>query len=238
MKAEIPYTQHRTLPLPKETLMPDFISLPFSPISDSEQARRATEFFEQCNKRRTVREFSEKLVPRDLIETLLKTAGTAPSGANKQPWRFVVVTDRELKKKIRIAAEKEEKDSYEKRMPDEWLQDLKALGTDWHKDFLEVAPVLIAVFSINYERDAGNIHKNYYVKESVGIAIGFLLAAVHHAGLVALTHTPSPMNFLQDILQRPENEKPFLLIPIGYQKKGTMVPDIRRKTPEEIILWR
>lgn len=218
--------------------MPDFIPLPYSPISESEQIHRAKSFFEECNTRRSVREFSDRPISRELIETLIRTAGTAPSGANRQPWRFVIVTDRELKRKIRIAAEREEKESYEKRMPDQWLDDLKVLGTDWHKDFLEIAPALIVVFSINYEQDGAGIHKNYYVKESMGIAVGFLLAAIHRAGLVALTHTPSPMNFLQDILQIPENEKPFLLIPIGFQKEETMVPDIRRKDVAEIMQWR
>jgi len=218
--------------------MPEFIPFQYSPISDSEQQKRALAFFEQCRRRRTVREFSGKPVSRELLETLIMTAGTAPSGANRQPWKFVVVTDAQLKRKIREAAEKEEKESYEQRMTDQWLDDLKVLGTDWHKEFLEVAPALIAVFSVNYELEEEGIHKNYYVKESVGIAVGFLLASIHNAGLVALTHTPSPMNFLQDILGRPENEKPFLLLPVGYPKEGAVVPNIQRKNAEEIILWR
>jgi len=218
--------------------MPEFIPLQYSPLSEEEQQRRATAFFEQCQRRRTVRDFSNKPVSRKLIETLIMTAGTAPSGANRQPWKFVVVTDAALKKRIREAAEKEEKESYEQRMTDQWLQDLKVLGTDWHKEFLESAPALIVVFSSNYELENGGIHKNYYVKESVGIAVGFLLAAIHNAGLAALTHTPSPMNFLQEILERPENEKPFLLVPIGYPMKGALVPDIGRKKLNEIALWR
>ena len=214
--------------------------IPFSPagFSEEEQVRRSGEFYDLFQKRRTVREFDEKRVPRAVLESILKTAGSAPSGANRQPWKFVVVTDMELKKKIRLAAEKEEKESYENRMSDQWLKDLEVLGTDWHKEFLETAPVLIAVFAVNYEQEGEGIHKNYYVKESTGIAVGFLLAAVHNAGLVALTHTPSPMNFLQELLQRPENEKPYLLIPIGYPRKGTLVPDIQRKPLDEIVDWR
>lgn len=148
------------------------------------------------------------------------------------------MTDPVVKREIRIAAEKEEKESYEHRMPQEWLDDLAALGTDWHKEFLETAPALIVVFSIDYEKVGEKTHKNYYVKESVGLATGFLLAAIHHAGLVSLTHTPSPMNFLQKILDRPVNEKPFLLIPIGYAVENVQVPDIQRKPLEEILLWK
>lgn len=218
--------------------MPEFIPLPYTVFSEPEQKQRARTFFEQCQRRRTVRDFSSRQVSRELLETLMMTAGTAPSGANRQPWRFIVVTDPLLKKRIREAAEKEEKESYEERMSDQWLEDLKVLGTDWRKEFLEIAPALIVVFASNYEFEAGAIHKNYYVKESVGIAVGFLLAAIHNAGLVALTHTPSPMNFLQEILERPENEKPFLLIPIGYPKDGALVPNIHRKKLDEIVLWR
>jgi nitroreductase len=168
---------------------------------------------------------------------LVRTAGTAPSGANKQPWRFVIVTDPELKRKIRVAAEREEKESYEHRMPEEWLEDLAALGTDWHKEFLEIAPALIAVFSIEYDIDGEKTRKNYYVKESVGLAVGFLLAAIHNAGLVSLTHTPSPMHFLQSILNRPANERPFVLIPVGYPAENVKVPNIRRKQLEQISVW-
>lgn len=218
--------------------MPDFIPYDFEPLSETEQLKRARAFFEQCSKRRTIREYSDKPVSRELLETLIRTAGTAPSGANKQPWRFVVVTDPKLKHEIRVAAEKEERESYESRMPQEWLDDLAALGTNWHKEFLEVAPALIVVFAVSYEKDGGRLRKNYYVKESVGIAVGFLLAGIHNAGLVSLTHTPSPMDFLQRILERPENEKPYLLIPVGYPKEGAMVPDIHRKVLEEISLWR
>jgi nitroreductase len=218
--------------------MPDFTPFAYSPLSVEEQLKRARDFFEFCNRRRSIREFSSRPVPRELLEVILKTAGTAPSGANKQPWRFVVVRDPALKREIRVAAEAEEKESYEHRMPQEWLDDLAMLGTDWHKEFLEIAPALIVLFSINYTMDGDRIRKNYYVKESVGIAAGFLLAAIHNAGLVALTHTPSPMDFLQRILNRPENEKPFLLIPVGYPKEGTKVPDIKRKQLEEFVIWR
>ncbi len=218
--------------------MPEFIPLTYTPSSPEEQLQRARQFFEQCQRRRTVREFSDKPVSRQLLELLINTAGTAPSGANRQPWQFVVVTDPKLKHQIRIEAEKEERENYERRMPQEWLDDLAVLGTDWHKEFLEIAPALIVVFAINYDLEGERIHKNYYVKESVGIAVGFLLAAIHNAGLVSLTHTPSPMDFLQRILERPENEKPYLLIPVGHPKEGATVPNIRRKPLEEILLWR
>jgi nitroreductase len=177
-------------------------------------------------------------VEKALLEVILRTAGTAPSGANKQPWRFVVVTDPEIKKQIRIAAEKEEKESYERRMPREWLDDLAALGTDWHKEFLEVAPALIVVFSLEYEQAEGKTKKNYYVKESVGLAAGLLLTAIHNAGLVSLTHTPSPMDFLRKIIGRPSNERPFLLIPVGYPAEKVTVPDITRKPLDQFVEWR
>ena len=218
--------------------MPHFIPYHALTFLPEEQINRAQTFYDLYNCRRTVREFSSKPVPNDLLETLVRTAGTAPSGANKQPWRFVVVTDPHVKREIRLAAEKEEKESYEHRMPQEWLDDLAALGTDWHKEFLEIAPALIVVFSIDYEKEGEKILNNYYVKESVGLAVGFLLAAIHNAGLVSLTHTPSPMNFLQKILERPVNEKPFLLIPVGYPAENVRVPDIHRKPLEEILLWR
>jgi len=210
-------------------------SIEFSP---DEQLRRAHDFFHLLNRRRTVRRFSSKPVSKELLELLIQTAGTAPSGANKQPWRFVIVTDKALKRKIRIAAEKEEKQNYEQRMSQEWLDDLAVLGTDWRKDFLEVAPALIAVFSVEYDQDGERTRKNYYVKESVGLAVGFLVAAIHNAGLVSLTHTPSPMHFLQEILDRPPNERPFILIPVGYPAKDVTVPDIRRKELEQISVWR
>lgn len=185
-----------------------------------------------------MREFSSEPLPDQLLELLIATASTAPSGANKQPWTFVAVRDPETKSQIRKAAEKEEKVNYERRFTDEWLQDLFPLGTDWRKPFLEEAPCLIAVFRQDYGLKGGKQTKHYYVNESVGIAVGFLLAAVHHAGLISLTHTPSPMGFLQEILGRPKNEKPFLLIPIGYPKKAATVPDIQRKSLSEILIYK
>ena len=218
--------------------MPNFI--PYAPVifSEQEQLDRASSFFEFFDKRRSIREFSDRPVSREVIELLLRTANSAPSGANRQPWQFVVVTDPQLKREIRLAAEAEERESYERRMPQEWLNDLAVLGTDWHKPFLEIAPVLIVVFSVSYTKEDERIHKNYYVKESVGIASGFLLAAIHNAGLVSLTHTPSPMDFLQKILDRPDNEKPFLLIPVGYPKEDAQVPDLHRKEFDEYVMWR
>jgi iodotyrosine deiodinase len=216
---------------------PTLIPYDYPKLSSDEQLRRAREFFELCNRRRTVRHFSPKPVPRDVLELLIRTAGTAPSGANKQPWRFIIVTDAELKRKIRMAAEKEEKKNYEHRMSQEWLDDLAVLGTDWHKEFLEVAPALIAVFSVEYEKEGERVRKNYYVNESVGLAVGFLIAAIHNAGLVSLTHTPSPMHFLQEILNRPSNERPFVLIPVGYPAEGVMVPNIQRKQLGQISVW-
>ena len=218
--------------------MPKFIPYSFAPLSEEEQVKRAEAFASLCRKRRSIREFSDKPVSRELVQLLIQTAGSAPSGANKQPWRFVVITEPKLKHKIRLAAEKEEKENYEHRMSQEWLEDLAPLGTDWHKEFLETAPVLIVVFGLNYDEEEDTARKNYYVKESVGIAVGFLLAAIHNAGLVALTHTPSPMDFLQKILGRPASEKAFVLIPVGYPKEGAVVPDISRKKLEEIMIWR
>lgn len=218
--------------------MPKFIPYDALRFPPEEMLARAEEFRALCDRRRTVREFSPAPVSRELIDTILRTAGTAPSGANKQPWRFVAVTDPAIKKEIRTAAEKEERESYEHRMPREWLDDLAALGTDWHKEFLETAPVLIVVFSVEYEKRGEAVRKHYYVKESVGLAAGFLLAAIHNAGLVSLTHTPSPMDFLRTILRRPSNERPFLLIPVGHPAEGVTVPDISRKPPEQFIEWR
>ncbi len=211
------------------------IPLQFTNYSPDEQLHRAMQFFDLCNRRRTVREFSDKSVSRELIDMLIRTAGTAPSGANKQPWKFVVVEDRELKRQIRFAAEAEEKESYKHRMPQSWLDDLAELGTDWQKEFLEVAPYLIVVFREKYRLEGGIQKKNYYVDESVGIACGFLLAAIHNAGLASLTHTPSPMNFLSEILKRPPNEAPYLVIPVGYPKEDATVPDIKRKPLHEIL---
>ncbi len=207
----------------------------FVKYPEDEMLSRAESFYELMTKRRTVRAFSTENVNQRLIELAIKTAGTAPSGANKQPWRFVVVKSPEVKKEIRVAAEKEEKDNYEGRMPESWLKDLEQFGTDWHKDFLEIAPYLIVVFKIDYDLEDEKIKKNYYVNDSVGIATGMLLTALHNMGLYALTHTPSPMNFLREILDRPKNEKPFLLIPVGYPAEGCEVPVIEKKKLEEIM---
>lgn len=204
--------------------------------SNKEMLERSKTFYQFLQKRRSVRMFSSDPIPEEVIHNILMSASTAPSGANKQPWTFCIVTDSELKHAIRLAAEKEEKESYERRMPADWLEDLAPLGTDWHKEFLETVPLLIVVFKRNYEMIDGRKRNNYYVSESVGLACGILLAAIHHAGLVALTHTPSPMNFLKQILKRPENESPFLLIPVGKPHPETVVPDIQRKSLNQIAV--
>ena len=205
--------------------------------SDAEMLIRSKTFYEWLDTRRTVRDFSDQPIPKEVIENILLAASTAPSGAHKQPWTFCVVTNPDLKKQIRAAAEKEEYDSYNGRMTEEWLEDLAPLGTNWEKPFLEIAPALIIIFKRAYEFVDGKKKNNYYVTESVGLATGFLLTAIHNAGLVALTHTPSPMNFLSKVLGRPENERPFLLIPVGYLAKNTQVPDLKRKTPEQIDVF-
>ena len=205
---------------------------------EEEVVSRSQEFFKWLDKRRSVREFSDKHIPAEVIKNIIKAASTAPSGAHKQPWTFAVVSNPDLKKKIREAAEKEEYESYNNRMSEEWLEDLKPLQTDWKKPFLEIAPYLIIVFKKAYELDEkGNKHNNYYVNESVGLASGFLLAAIHHAGLVALTHTPSPMNFLTKLLDRPPNERPVLLIPVGYPAEETYVPKLERKALEQVAVF-
>ena len=207
-------------------------------LTNKDMLHRSKSFCDFMDTRRSVREFSNRAVPREIIENLIKTASTAPSGAHKQPWTFCVVSDPGVKKQIRVAAEEEELESYESRMSSDWLEDLKPLGTDWHKPFLETAPYLIIVFRRIFEFDAeGKKKNNYYVQESVGLATGLLLAAIHNAGLVALTHTPSPMNFLSKTLNRPANEKPFLLIPVGYPADECWVPDIKRKELEEICVF-
>lgn len=206
----------------------------FSPV---EIEKRSADFYEYMDSRRSVRHFSNKPVPEQVIEKLIMTASTAPSGANKQPWTFCAVSDPAIKSEIRKAAEEEEYENYHGRMSEEWLRDLAPLQTDWQKEFLEVAPWLIVVFKKAYDKVGNEKHKNYYVNESVGLAAGFLLAAIHFAGLVSLTHTPSPMNFLQKILNRPENERPFLLIPVGYPAGEVMVPDLKRKPSEKVIVY-
>jgi nitroreductase len=217
---------------------PPMIPLRFERLAPEESARRAVAYAEELRGRRTVRHFSAEGVDRVVIESIVAAAHSAPSGANKQPWRFVVVADPELKRQIRTAAEAEERESYERRMPPEWLEDLAPLGTDWHKEFLEIAPYLIVVFAVSYIEHEGRRRKNYYVQESVGIACGMLLAAAHHAGLATLTHTPSPMNFLARILGRPENERPYLLIPIGYPAPDAVVPDLSKKPLDDVLQWR
>jgi nitroreductase len=207
-------------------------------LSDSEIKQNAESFYLKMESRRSVRDFSDRLVPREVIENCIRTASTAPSGAHKQPWTFCVVQNPGIKKQIRIAAEEEERHSYESRMSNEWLDDLKPLGTDWQKPFLEIAPYLIVIFRRSYEYGPNDQKKNnYYVQESVGIAIGMLLTAIHDAGLVSLTHTPSPMNFLSKTLNRPENEKPYLLIPVGYPVEECWVPDLKRKSLDEICVF-
>jgi len=219
------------------------VPLRFLQLSSEEQRERARQFRDILTTRRTVRDYAPDPVPDDIIEMAIEAAASAPSGANMQPWRFVVVRDREIKRRIRDAAEAEERESYERRMHDEWLQALAPLGTDWRKPFLEIAPALIVVFRIDYgvEEAADGTErriKHYYVSESVGIACGMLLAALHWSGLATLTHTPSPMGFLSEILERPANEKPYLLIPVGYPAKAAQVPDIRRKPLDGVILRR
>lgn len=207
-------------------------------FDDKIMKSRGQDFYNWYDQRRSIREFSDKPIPREIIENILLSASTAPSGAHKQPWTFCVVSNAEIKKQIREAAEEEEKKSYGGRMSETWLKDLEPLGTDWQKEFLEIAPYLIIVFKRSYEFDTdGAKHQNYYVTESVGLACGFLLSAIHNAGLGALTHTPSPMNFLTKLLKRPENEKPFLLIPVGHVGEDCFVPDIERKELEDISVW-
>jgi iodotyrosine deiodinase len=198
-------------------------------------ASRAAAFADDLARRRTVRDFSDRPIPAGVIDACIRAAGTAPSGANLQPWHFVVVSDPVLKRRIREAAEVEEREFYEKRAPPEWLAALEPLGTDSNKPFLETAPALIAVFAeVWAERADGTRVKHYYVTESVGIATGLLIAAVHHAGLVSLTHTPSPMGFLNEVLGRPVRERPFLLLVVGYPASGAQVPDITRKPLDAI----
>ena len=206
-----------------------FEKLLFKKLSKSEMLLRSKAFYNKIKRRRTVRDFSSEKVPIEVVVNAIKSASTAPSGANKQPWHFVVVADSKTKKQIRAAAEKEEKAFYDYRASQEWLDDLKPLGTNYKKQFLETAPYLIVVFKKNYEIKNKKQKKNYYVNESVGIASGILLSALHHSGLATLTHTPSPMGFLEKILGRPSNEKAVLLIPVGYACSAAKVPCIEKK---------
>jgi nitroreductase len=204
----------------------------------AEMEARAAAFYAEMRRRRSVRQFADRPVPRAVIEQAILVAGTAPSGANQQPWHFVAVGDPEVKRRIRLAAEEEERAFYRERAPQEWLRALAHLGTDAEKPFLETAPYLIAIFAQAYGVDAeGNRRRHYYVQESVGIATGFLIAALHHAGLATLTHTPSPMGFLSEILGRPQNERPFLLLITGYPAEGVTVPAITKKSLEEIATF-
>ena len=211
------------------------IPLDFPEYPVEEVRQRALRYYENMNQRRTVRDFSAHHVPLDIIQNCLRTADTAPNGANKHPWHFVVISNPKIKHQIRKAAEKEEKEFYKSRASNEWLEVLGPLGTDENKPFLEKAPYLIAIFAKVHGIDAqGKRVKHYYVNESVGIATGLLISAIHNAGLASLTHTPSPMRFLNKILQRPEQERPFLLLVVGYPEKNATVPDIQRKSLPEI----
>jgi nitroreductase len=214
-----------------------FIPLPgFEEFPPDEMQRRASAFFEEVNRRRTVREFSDRPVPVEIIDNCLRAASTAPSGANMQPWHFVVVSDPKVKQRIRVEAEREEREFYEQRAPQEWLDALAPLGTNADKPFLETAPYLIAIFVESHGvLPDGRKVKHYYAQESVGIATGLLIAAIHHAGLASLTHTPSPMGFLNEILDRPSRERPFLLLVVGYPAEGATVPAIGRKRLDDVV---
>ncbi len=199
---------------------------------------RARNFYQELSRRRSVREFSAEPVPKELVELAIRTAATAPSGANCQPWHFVVLGDPATKRLIREAAEEVEREAYERRMPPEWLEELEPLGTSWRKPYLETAPWLVVVFAQSYRLGPGGAkRKNYYVQESVGIACGLFIAAIHHMGLATLPHTPSPMGFLGQILGRPPNERPYVLFPVGFPADGAQVPDLDRKPLGEVVSW-
>ena len=206
-----------------------FKKLLFEDISEKDMARASSDFISFLRSRRSVREFSERDIPVEVIKNIVSAASLAPSGANKEPWYFSIVSNPIVKHEIRIGAENEEKAFYTQKAPASWLKDLNKFGTDWHKEFLEVAPYLIIVFKQIYDLHNGEKYKNYYVNESVGIACGILLTAIHRAGLVALTHTPSPMGFLEKICNRPQNERAFLLIPVGYPAVNAKVPELQKK---------
>jgi len=207
-------------------------------IAPDDMIKKSDAFYHWLNKRRSIREFSDQDVPKKVIENIIKSASTAPSGAHKQPWTFCAISNKELKKQIRIAAEAEEKETYENRMGDRWKNDLAAMATDMHKPFLETAPWIIVACKRAYEYEAdGSKHNNYYVNESVGLACGMLISAIHDAGLVTLTHTPSPMKFLIRLLKRPDNERAFLLLPIGYPKEPVYVPDLKRKELDQVAVF-
>lgn len=216
----------------------DFLPYQSPGYSAEESIQRSQDYYQLLDQRRSVREFSDRPVPEAVIENIIMTASSAPSGAHKQPWTFCVIKDATTKAAIRKAAEEEEYENYHGRMSDSWLKDLEKFNTNWHKPFLEIAPYLIIVFKKAYDvGTAGEKLKNYYVNESVGIATGFLISAIHQAGLVTLTHTPSPMNFLQKILGRPANERAFLLLPVGYPADDAQVPVLNRKPASEVIVY-
>jgi nitroreductase len=206
-------------------------------ISLEKSRIKSAQFYEWLDTRRSVREYSNQPVPKAVIENIIRSASTAPSGAHKQPWTFCAISNAKLKSKIRLAAEEEEQDNYDGRMSERWLQDLAPLGTDTNKPFIEDAPWIIVVFKRVYEHEGKEKHNNYYVNESAGIASGMLISAIHDAGLVTLTHTPSPMNFLSRLLERPANERAFLLLPVGYAKQPVYVPDIQRKSLDEVAVF-
>lgn len=217
--------------------MTNFITYPNRQFTAEERLQFSKDFYTKMDERRSLRMFSDAPISRELVENIIKAASTAPSGAHKQPWVFCAVSNAELKRKIREAAEKEEYENYHGRMNEEWLKDLEVFETDWHKEFLETAPWLIVVFSKLFDEENGKRLQNYYIKESVGIACGMLLTAIHEAGLVSLTHTPSPMGFLADLLKRPKNERAFLLIPIGLAPENAQVPDLKRKALSEVACF-
>jgi iodotyrosine deiodinase len=218
---------------------PRFVPLEFERLPEHVQLERSRRFLKAMQRRRTVRDFSSEPVPLEVVENAIATAGTAPSGAHQQPWTFVLVSDPKLKQRIREAAEEEERRSYEGRMPDDWLEALRPLGTDWRKPHIDVAPYLIVVFEQAYGLGPdGTKVKHYYVRESVGIAVGLLLASLHCAGLATLTHTPSPMGFLREILDRPTNERPYAMVPVGLPADDCTVPDLRRKELGQILVRR
>ncbi len=214
--------------------------IPYRParLSETEVCSRARQTFLDLDQRRSVRAFRPDPIPQQVIADLIRAASTAPSGAHRQPWRFVAVSDPSVKARIRLAAEAEERENYGGRMPPDWREALEPIGTSWQKPYLEVAPWLVVAFAENYSLDPdGSRRKNYYVRESVGIACGLFIAAVHQAGLATLTHTPSPLRFLNEILGRPGNEQPMILFPVGYPAEDAMVPDLRRKALEDVAVW-
>lgn len=213
-----------------------FIPYEQKELTAQEQLEASKNYYEQMDTRRSVREYSDKPVDIEVIHNIVKTASTAPSGAHKQPWTFCVISNADLKAKIREAAEEEEKQNYAGRMSERWLEDLEPFGTNWEKPFIDIAPYIIVVFKRAYDLIDGEKRNNYYVNESVGIASGMLIAAIHNAGLCTLTHTPSPMNFLAKVLNRPDNERAFLLMPVGYPADDAQVPDIERKPLDEIMV--